>query len=103
MIALTREQRQGIEQRVRQLANERAELTAYRSNMGGLRHHPVYQELLALGEPAVPLILGELERKPSASWFGLLGAIADESPIPTDVEAMASAWLEWGRRHGYLR
>ena len=41
MIALTPEQRQGIEQRFRQLANEWAELTAYRSNIGGLRHHPI--------------------------------------------------------------
>jgi hypothetical protein len=103
MIALTPKQRQGIELKFRQLANAWAELTAYRSNIGGLRHHPVYLELLALGEPAVPLILGELERKPGVSWFGLLGAITGESPVSAQmaghVEAMASAWLEWGRRH----
>ena len=106
MIALTPEQRQSIEQRFRHLASQWAELTAYRSNIGGLRNHPVYLELLALGEPAVALILDELERKPSASWFGLLGAITGESPVPAHlaghVESMAGAWLEWGRRHGYL-
>jgi hypothetical protein len=63
--------------------------------------------LLALGEPAVPLILAELERKPSPSWFGMLGAITGENPVPPHlaghVEAMAGAWLEWGRRHTYLQ
>ena len=52
---------------IRDLASQWADLTAYRSNIGGLRNHPVFQELIALGEPAVPLILGGLERKPSAT------------------------------------
>jgi hypothetical protein len=106
MIALTPEQRQDVERRFRDLASEWAELTAYRSNMGGLRHHPVYHELIALGEAAIPLILGELERKPSVAWFGLLAAITGEDPIPPElaghVAAMAGAWLEWGRGRGYL-
>jgi hypothetical protein len=106
MIALTPEQRQSVEQRFRDLAIQWAELTAYRSNVGGLRHHAVYQELMSLGEPAVPLILGELARKPSASWFGILGTITGENPVSAElaghVGAMAGAWLEWGRRQGYL-
>ncbi len=107
MIALTPEQRHSVEQRFRDLAGQWAEMTAYCFHIGGIRHHRVYLELFALGEPAVPLILGELERKPSASWFGLLGAITGENPAPAHlaghVEAMAGAWLEWGRRHGYLK
>jgi hypothetical protein len=107
MIALTPEHRQSVEQRFHQLASQWAELTAYRSNIGGLRRHPVYLELVALGAPVVPLILGELERKPSASWFGLLVAITGENPVPAHlaghVEAMAGAWLEWGRRQGHLK
>src|ERR1700685_3822369 len=62
MIALTSEQRKSVEQSFRDLASQWTEMAAYRSNIGGLRHHPVYMDLLALGEPAVPLILGELER-----------------------------------------
>ena len=106
MIALTPEQRQTIDRQFRNLATQWSELTAYRSNMGALRRHPVYQELIALGEPAVPLILRELEREPSVSWFGILAAITGENPIPPElaghVAAMAGAWLEWGRRQGYL-
>jgi hypothetical protein len=98
MIALTPEQRQSVEHRFRDLASQWAELIAYRSNIGGLRHHPVYLELLALGEPAVPLILGELERKPSPSWFGLLGAITGADPVPAHVaghvEFMSGAWRQ---------
>src|SRR5438552_2735228 len=85
MIALTPEQRQSIERKFRDLASQWAELTAYRSNMGGL--------------------LCELERKPSASWFGLLAAITGIDPVPAElagnVDAMAGAWLDWGRRQGY--
>ena len=104
MIALTPEQRQTVERKFRNLAAKWAELTAYRSNMGALRHHPVYQELIELGEPALPLILRELEQRPSVSWFGPLAAITGENPIPAEraghVEEMTEAWLEWGRRQG---
>jgi hypothetical protein len=106
MITLTREQRQFVGQPLRDLATRWRELTRYRSNMGALRLHPLYQELIALGEPAVPSILRELEREPSASWFGLLNAITGESPVPSElaghVDAMARAWLEWGRQRGFL-
>jgi hypothetical protein len=106
MIALTPDQRQTIDRQFRDLATRWSELTAFRSNIGALRHHPVYQELIALGEPAIPLILREREREPSVSWFGSLAAITGENPIPPElaghVAAMAGAWLEWGRRQGYL-
>jgi len=106
MIVLTPEQRQTVERQFRTLATQWAELTAYRSNMGALRQHPVYHKLIALGEPAVPLIRSELEGKPSASWFAALAEITGENPVPPElsghVAAMAGAWLEWGRRQGYL-
>ncbi len=97
MIALTPEHRLTVESKFRDLANQWAELTAYRSNVGALRRHPLFDEIVALGEPAIPLILGELERKPSASWFGLLATIAGENPVPSElagrVAEMAGSWL----------
>jgi hypothetical protein len=105
MIALTPEQRQTIERQFRDLATRWEELTRYRSNPGAMRNHPIYQDLLGLGESAVPLILGELERRPSVSWIIPLADITGEDPVPAEraghVEAMADAWLEWGRRRGY--
>ena len=69
--------------------------------MRSLRNHPVYQELVALGEPVVPLILAELERESSVSWIIMLAAITGEDPVPPamagQVEAMAGAWLDWVR------
>ncbi len=105
MIALTPEQRQTVEREFRSLASRWDELTLYRSNLRPLRRHPVYQELITLGEAAIPLILKELERRPSASWFDLLGELTGEDPVPPElagqVGAMADAWLEWGRGQGY--
>lgn len=106
MIALTPEQRQTVERHFRDLADRWLELTLYRSNLRTLRDHPVYLELIELGEPALPLILGELMKRPSVSWFGPLEEIAGENPVPAEsagrVAAMARAWLEWGRGRGYL-
>jgi len=84
MIALTPEQRLTVESKFRDLANQWAELTACRSNMSALRRHPLFDEIVALGEPAVPLILRELERKPSVSWFGLLVTMTDENSLGTE-------------------
>ena len=106
MIALTPEQRQTIERRFRDLATRWDELTLYRSNLGTLRNHPVYQDLIGLGESAIPLILGELGRKRSVSWIMPLADITGEDPVPSGsaghVAAMADAWLEWGRGRGFL-
>jgi hypothetical protein len=105
MISLTSEQRQTVERRFRELAFRWQELTRYRSNIRSLRHHPIHQELIGLGEPALPLILEELAKSPSVSWFGLLEEISGENPVPAEsagrVAEMAEAWLEWGRSRGY--
>ena len=67
-----------------------------------LRNHPVYRELVSLGEPGIPLILAELEREPDVSWFTVLTAITGADPVPAAaagrVDDMARAWLDWGRQ-----
>ena len=105
MTTLTPEQQQNLAQRFQGLANQWNAATRYRSNTHALRDHPVYQELVALGEPAVPLILMELEREPNVFWFLVLTTITGENPVPPAlsgrVEAMAQAWIDWGRQRGY--
>ena len=53
------------------------------------------------------MILRELERKPSVSWFGLLATMTGENPVPPElsgrVAEMAGSWLAWGRQQGYLK
>jgi hypothetical protein len=105
MTTLTPEQQQDVARRFRALVNQWNAATRYRSNVNALCGHPVYQELIGLGEPAIPLILAEVEREPSVAWFIVLAAITGEDPIPPAlagrVDAMAEAWLDWGRRRGY--
>jgi hypothetical protein len=105
MFRLTPEQRQGIAQRFHELSTQWNAATHYRSNTRAPRNHPLYQELVNLGEPVVPLILAELEREPNVCWFTVLAGITGEDPVPTAaagrVDEMARAWLDWGRQRRY--
>ena len=105
MTTLTPEQQHEIAQRFHDVSTRWSEAIHYRSNTRALRKHPVYQELISLGESVIPLILEELKREPSVSWFTLLAEITAEDPVPTAaagrVDEMARAWLDWGRQRGY--
>ena len=67
--------------------------------------HPSYQRIIGKGAAAVPFILHELEQEPD-HWFWALMAITGEDPVTAevrgDIRQMASAWIAWGRREGYL-
>lgn len=64
-----------------------------------------YLDIIGLGPEAIPFILKDLERT-SDHWFIALKAIAKTDPVePTDrgsITKMKNAWLDWGRRQGYL-
>lgn len=64
-----------------------------------------YQEIIGMGEVAIPLILDELVNRPN-HWFWALRSITGENPIkPEDrgnIPKMTEAWLEWGRQNGYI-
>jgi hypothetical protein len=104
VITLTPEQQQHVARQLQGLADHWKATTRYRSNTNALRNHPVYRELVALGEAVVPLILVELERDSNVSWFTVLATITGENPVPTavagQVDAMAQASLDWGRQRG---
>src|SRR5436189_3535977 len=61
--------------------------------------HPSYQRIIGLGQPAIPLILGEMKQQPD-QWFWALKAISGENPVPQehagDVKRMTEDWLNWG-------
>jgi hypothetical protein len=67
--------------------------------------HPDYQRILTLGIDAVPLILRELEDMPN-DWFWALRVLTDADPVRPeqagDMQAMADAWIEWGKVEGYI-
>ena len=67
--------------------------------------HPAYQSIIGMGREVIPLLLRELQRKPS-HWFWALRSISREDPVrPEDVgniRNMTDAWLKWGKERGYL-
>jgi hypothetical protein len=69
-----------------------------------MTQHPAYKAIIELGEPAVPLLLEELDQEPD-HWFDALRAITGANPVRPedrgDLEKMAGSWIEWGRSNGY--
>ena len=65
--------------------------------------HRDYQTIIGMGPRAVPLILEEL-RDRGGHWFWALRSITRGNPADGCVQFDAArlAWLEWGRREGYL-
>ena len=64
-----------------------------------------YQNIIGMGESALPHILEDLRRRP-AQWFWALEAITLEDPVPDeaygDMDRAAAAWVQWGIENGYL-
>ena len=66
--------------------------------------HLAYQNIIAMGDPAVPWLLQRLAEKPD-HWFVALNAITGARPVPSEsrgrIKEMTQAWLNWGRQQGY--
>ena len=110
MIELNEEQREELsrpelEEMFRALADEWRTETEMHSSMSKKLRHPAYQKIIALGEPAIPLILRELRDRPGF-WFEALKAITRQSPVPpdekTDPRQVRERWLNWGREKRYI-
>lgn len=67
--------------------------------------HSAYQSIIGMGQPAIPLILRELERNVD-SWFWALAAITEDDPATSESmgngELLADAWIAWGKQKGYV-
>lgn len=78
--------------------------TAHHSNAAKRAMHPAYQEIIGMGERAVPLLLAELRREPD-DWFWALQAITGANPVPEasrgKLQEMAAAWIQWGLQNGF--
>ncbi len=87
------------------LAAEWKRDTAHLSSPTMIARHEAYKEIVGMGLVAIPLILRDLQKGP-ALWFMALGIITGESPVRTgdrgNIEAMRSAWLDWGERNRYI-
>ena len=94
-----------IEADFQRLAAEWKQETAHLSSPVIIAEHRAYQAIIAMGKDAIPFILRDLEESPS-QWFWALKSIVGESPVRPehrgDLDAMAAAWLDWGRRNLYI-
>ena len=87
-------------------------VTEWRKGIGGLSSpraitsHPAYQRIIQMGEAALPMIFQEL-RENGGWWYPALRALTGEDPVPDEAKGRPplnrEAWLEWGRRNGYLQ
>lgn len=69
--------------------------------------HPAYQNIIGMGEAAVPLILSQIETEGDDpdQWFWALQSITGLDPVSEkdagNYQAMAQTWLTWGKDEGY--
>jgi hypothetical protein len=66
--------------------------------------HPAYREIIALGQPVVPLLLRHMEQQ-GTHWFAALQHITGANPVPEEdagnIPRMVAAWLSWAHANGY--
>jgi hypothetical protein len=92
---------------IRSLMDKWKRETRLFSSISKKSSHPAYREIIIQGHRALPFILVDLKECGPADWFVALTEITGENPITIDIAgnmtAMTEAWLEWGRKKGYLK
>ena len=66
--------------------------------------HPACAEILAMGQPAIPLILRHLQDR-GWHWYRLLRELSGENPVPEgefNRQRIRELWLQWGEDRGWL-
>jgi hypothetical protein len=93
-----------IQERFRTLVNEWKSQRGYSSSITRMSMHYAYQQIIGMGEQAIPLLLGELAREPD-HWFWALKVLTGVNPVPQEsrgkINEMAQHWLRWGKEQGY--
>ena len=87
------------------LASEWRKATLLSSSITKDQTHIAHLGILAMGKPALPLILEELQSN-GGHWFLALRLISEDDPVLPEhagrVKLMREDWLTWGRQKGYL-
>ena len=92
-------------ERFEALADEWERDTVLLSSSTQAARHPAHQEIISMGEAAVPLILRRMESQ-GGHWFHALHTITGARPVPPEsrgrIREMTEVWLDWGERNGYI-
>jgi len=79
--------------------------TAHLSRLDSVYLNFDYQQIIGMGDVALPFIFKALSDK-SERWFWALKAITGHEPHKgaegVSMEEMRTAWLTWGSEHGLL-
>jgi hypothetical protein len=98
------ESAEDLAKRFAHLVSTWRERTAFSSKIKTRIEHPAFREIVAMGEPAIPLILADLEKN-GGFGFLALAEITGANPIPENShvnnDEWATAWLAWGREKGF--
>ncbi len=88
-------------ERFNRLATEWNNETAHYSVSFKRSMHSAYQQIIGMGEKALPHIFRRLRDDPGRDWFWALKAITGEDAAAneTGVESAIQAWLRWAERH----
>lgn len=94
-----------VEETFSKLCNKWREDTEFLSSPYEIAMNDSYQQIIGLGEAAVPLILQDLAATYD-HWFWALKAITRQNPASNndagDVRKIANAWIIWGKQEGYI-
>ncbi len=101
---------ESVEQRFRRLEAQWQAETRVLSDPGKIMGHSAMRAIVALGEAVVPLILRDLQEKPSLLVWALpeitgenLAPPRKEGPfLKWSVAAQIEVWLRWGREKGLV-
>ena len=87
-----------------QLLSEWRKETAFQSSPRVITGHAAYQQIIEIGEPALPFIFEDMQEN-GGWWYPALRAITGDNPVPKDARGNRKlndeAWLRWAREHGY--
>ena len=92
-------------QRFTELADQWEIETVFLSSSGQAGKHPAYQEIIGMGNQAVPWILERMQAE-RGHWDLALGDITGANPVKRsdwgNIAAIQASWLEWGEANGYI-
>ena len=79
--------------------------TAGLSSPRAIADHTAYQQIIAMGEPVLPLIFRDLQDN-GGWWYPALRTLTGANPVPEYAKGKPllndAAWLRWGREYGYV-
>ncbi|HEX3356591.1 MAG TPA: hypothetical protein VHS31_06375 [Tepidisphaeraceae bacterium] len=104
LLARTRT-RDSLRKKFDTLADRWEQATVYISSPTQAAQHTAYQQIIEMGEDAIPLILRRM-RDRGGHWFWALALLAQADPVPQAgrgrIKEMQAAWIRWGCERGYL-